>query len=215
MKRARHEITPSNPVFEMDLYWGAPEAKKTVYEIDDDDLLYNIGSEIHYSEPVTKLSIEKLIKLTHKVIHQEKTHNASKKFQITYVIDTNGGSVSAVYKFVDFITMVKKKYPEITFASIITGTVASAGTIMSVIMDKRLMTRNASAMIHELQSGHRGMYSHLHEYMNYLKTTHDKIVQTYLNKCNKTKEELEELLIKESWFDAEKYLEDGFIDEII
>lgn len=193
--------------------WGV-ENKKKIYEIDDDDLIYAIGTEIHFNDDVTKRTIEKLIKLINKVIHEKKQNFNDDKLTITYVVDSPGGCVSSILKFVDFVTITKEKYPEIEFVSIITGLAASAGTIMAIVADKRLITKNASAMIHELSSGNEGKFTHMSSYIKWLTNLNDTLVNIYVEKSSQTKEDIELLLKNETWYSAEDYLKAGFVDKI-
>ncbi|ARF12294.1 Clp protease [Klosneuvirus KNV1] len=158
----------------MDLYWGIKENNKRKFdEIDsdgdsdretmepdrkkfklfkNDKMIYTIDSEIHFTMGVTSTSIETLIKKITKLINKnsDKYKDGKARFEIFLVIDSGGGSVNAILKFVDFLTLVKKKYPFVTFTSIVSGQACSAASIMAVACDKRMMTRNATFMIHEL-----------------------------------------------------------------
>ena len=139
-----------------------------------------------------------------------------KELVITYIVDSPGGSVNAVLKFVDFISLVKRKYPKIKFTSIATGLIASAGTIMCAVADKRMATKYSKMMLHELSSGNNGTYTHLLSYTKHLTNIHDTLLDIYLGHCNgkKTRAELEIILLNETWYCAEEYLACGFIDEI-
>ena len=136
------------------------------------------------------------------------------KLNIIYTIDSPGGSVTSILKFVDFIGLAKKKYSFVNFTSIITGLAASAGTIMAIVADKRYMTKNAHSMIHELASGSSGKYTEMRSYINFLDHLHEKLVTIYCEKTKKSVEDIEKLLRNETWFSAEDYLKYGFIDEI-
>ena len=182
-----------------------------------DKMIYNINTEIHFTEDINKESIESIIKMITKIINKndQKYRGGNNKLKITYIVDSPGGSVTAILKFVDFISLAKKKYPYVEFTSIITGLVASAGTIMCVVADHRYMTPYAHAMIHELSSGTQGKFTHMMSYGTFLTDLHNNLVDIYLRKCKKTKDELEDLLKKETWYSAKDYLEAGFVDKII
>lgn len=191
------------------------ESKKYI-EIDN-DLIYTFDTEIHFTGPIDSNSISKIIKEITKIIHNkklDKKYNNEKKLEISYVVDSGGGCVNSVLKFVDFIRIVKKKYPNIEFTSIGTGLIASAATIMCAVADKRYMTHNADAMLHELSSGNYGKFTHLMSYTTYLSKTHDKLVNIYLEKSKMNKEEINELLKNETWFTSSEYLKKGLIDEL-
>jgi ATP-dependent protease ClpP protease subunit len=227
----------------MELYWGFTNndydtddsrhvsKKRKLEQIEDskndkvnplfkfeDKMIYSIDNEVHFTADINKDTIEKLIRKITKIINNNKDKYNSKskeKLKISYIVDSPGGSVTSVLKFVDFIRLVKKKYPFIEFTSVATGMVASAGTVMCIIADKRLMTQNAFAMIHELSSGNSGKYSHFMSYANFLSVMHETLTNIYLSKTNKTKEELEQLLNAETWFSAKEYMKHGFVEELV
>lgn len=177
--------------------------------------IYSVDNEIHFSDGINKISIQYVIREIQKIIDTHKKKNKDKKLVITYTIDSPGGSVLSVLKFVDFINIVKKKYKFVEFVSVITGLAASAGTIMALSADTRKMTKNAYAMIHELSSGNSGQYSHLASHMIFLNQLHENLLSFYIDATGKTKEEFENWLIKEKWCSAKEYKEMGLISEII
>ena len=189
-------------------------------QLPEDHMIYAVGNEIHFTAEINKDTIEKVIKQITKIIEKNsekysgKYRSGDEKLTIAYIVDSPGGCVSSVLKFVDFINMVKEKHPYVEFISVITGLVASAGTIMCIVADKRLMTKNAYAMIHELSSGRNGKYTHLMSYSEYLCGLHNTLLNIYLSGSPKSKEDLEKILNTESWFNAEQYLANGFVDEI-
>lgn len=178
-------------------------------------LIYTVGNEIYFTYQVNDESITKIIQEITKIVYRHKKRNGKKKkLNITYIVDSPGGSAFSILKFYDFLNVIRKKNPNITFTSVLTGLVASAGTIMCTIADTRLMTRSAQAMIHELSSGTKGKFTELISYTKSLHDMHNKLMDIYLEKCKVTKEELEVLLSKESWFTSSEYLEKGFVDAI-
>lgn len=187
------------------------------YEEDDDVFIYAVGTQIHFTADINDYTIERLIRLFTKIIGttvNKNKHKKDEKIEITYIVDSPGGSVSAAFKFIDFLNLTKSKYSNIIFTSIITGTVASAGTIISVVADRKYMTPNAYAMIHELSAGNRGKYTQLMSYSKHLIDIHNNIVQIYLDNVSICRKKLEHLLKDETWFTAEEYKKLGFVDEI-
>lgn len=182
----------------------------------EEKFVYTIGNEIHFTANINKISIQEVIRQMTKLIHEhkKKSDEESEKLNLVYTVDSPGGSVTSILKFVDFISLAKKKYPFVEFTSIITGLTASAGTIMAIVADKRYMTKNAHAMVHELSSGNQGKYTELRSYCRFLDQLHDKLVTIYCDKTKKSREEIEKLLRNETWFSANEYLEFGFVEEI-
>jgi len=180
-------------------------------------LIYTTGDEVHFSydhidKPSVELFIKQITRLVEKKYKGKKTED---EVTITYVLDTPGGCATTALKFVDFISLIKEKYPNLKFVSVITGLVASAGTIMAIVADKRYMTANAHAMIHELSTGNHGRYTQLVSHGKFIVELQSKLSALY-TKHNKTlsPDELELLLMKDSWYGAIEYKEKGFVHEI-
>jgi ATP-dependent protease ClpP protease subunit len=192
--------------------------------------------QIHFTADINDETILRFKKLISKIVNENKTklvkfdpdgkvpdeRKDDPPFEITYVVNSPGGSVHAILDFIDYIGTLRKAYANIKFISIITGMVASAGTLMCVIADKRQMTRFAYAMIHELSTSMAySTFTRLMTHSDLLKDIHKVIVTIYqenrkidINNIVETKK-LEELLLKETWMNAEQYKELGFITEVI
>lgn len=207
---------------DIDIFWGGrsakhPAKKRRTETINNE--IYRIRNEIYFSIEVNRLSIQTIIRIITELIEEKKdkyvSHKAgTEKLQIVYIIDSLGGSIAAVLKFVDFLDLTRQKYPFVEFVSIITANVASAGTIMAIVADKRYMTKNAYAMIHELSSQSAGQYTHLKSRMNHYESLHNRLVNIYVQKTGLSIERINELSNKETWFTAEEYLQNNFIDGI-
>lgn len=216
-KRARLNSHDSEDIDnEMDLYWGQPMADKKKDVVYLDNSVYSVGTEIHFTCDINKTTIQEIIKQITTIINDNITKytGSSDKLTITYVVDSPGGSVTSILKFVDFIKITKQKYNFVEFVSVISGLAASAGTIMAVAADKRYMTKHAYAMIHELSSGNNGKFTHMRSYVKFLEGMHGDLLDIYEEKSKQDRAHLEILLKDESWFSAKEYLALGFVDEI-
>jgi ATP-dependent protease ClpP protease subunit len=222
-----------------DFYWGDQNAeeyacnlnkksKKRKTSNDDDDhnhnkktkdniSVYSSGNEVHFTAGINKYTIELLIIHITDIINKqyEKHEHTDTELCITYIVDSPGGSVVSVLKFVDFINLTKHKYPNIKFKSIISGLAASAGTIMACVADERIMTAYATSMIHDLSGGNYGTYTQMISHVDFLKCLNNMLIDIYAKNCKKTKDELVELLKTNKWFSPQEYLEYGFVDKII
>jgi ATP-dependent protease ClpP protease subunit len=193
-------------------------------------------NELHFNAHVDGETITRLKKLVSRVVDENKEKlvkydkdgnvpaNRTKDadFVITYIVNSPGGSVHDVLDFVDYINFLRCTYSNIQFTSIITGMVASAGTTMCVIADKKLMTRFAFAMIHELSAGlARTNFTRIMTHAEFIQNVHDVLVTIYQESRGidtgdiEKKSELESLLNKETWMTAEQYKSHGFVDDII
>lgn len=179
--------------------------------------IYTIGNVVHFTASINQHTIEKTIRKITKIINlnDSKYKDTNEKLEIAYIVDSGGGCVTSTLKFIDFINMARQKHPYLVFTSIITGLVASAGTIMCICADNRYMTEYAFAMVHELSSGNYGSYQHLVSHSKFLKSLHETLISIYLKNTKLTKKKLESLLLEETWFDSKGYLKAGFVTKIL
>jgi ATP-dependent protease ClpP protease subunit len=222
-KRTYNQISNNN-TFE-DITWGFCEKNKK-RKLEDKKTekngttnnhgIFVIGNEIHFSCGITKETIQEIINSISLLVHEHKENSSGipEPLTITYIVDSPGGSVTAVLKFVDYLNIVRNKYNWVKFVSVISGMTASAGTIMSIVADERYMTEHAHAMVHELSAGNSSKYTELMSYMDYLYKLHSTLVNIYCKKTQLSVDEVEELLRKETWFSAQEYFEYGFVDGI-
>lgn len=105
----------------------------------------------------------------------------------------------------------------IRFRSIINGVAESAATLMAMICDVKQITPNSHAMIHELSSMNWGNYNSLKSTSKHLDDVHNAIVKLY-ETCRRDEGDdvkISDLLLRETWFTAQEYLDIGFVDEIV
>ena len=127
-------------------------------------------------------------------------------------INSLGGYVFDALAAVDTI-----KNSKIPITSIIEGCAASAATLISIVANKRKMTKNSSILIHQLSGGTWGTFEQMkddNENNIYL----DKLMkEIYISHTNgKLKEKkLKKVLKRDIWWDPKKCKKLGLIDEII
>jgi ATP-dependent protease ClpP protease subunit len=188
------------------------------YRIDGREI-YTIGDEVHFTCDVNSKSIETIIKeITINLFEFYKSKAPTVAYNLKYIIDSPGGSITDVLKFVDFISITRRKYSGLKYTSIITGRAASAGTIMAIVADEKHMTSNAVAMIHELSTGTgRQTYTQRQSHNKFIDDLDNKLMEIYMkNKLgDKSEEHIRDLMKRETWFTAEEYKELGFVEKIL
>jgi ATP-dependent Clp protease, protease subunit len=197
-KRKYEEVETYSPPSLMDIYH-----------------IYKVGEEVHFTEDINDETIEVVIRLMSDIIKKKAGDNIDVDFTITYIVDSPGGSVTSILKFVDFLRLTKQKYSNIKFVSIATGCIASAATIMCIVADERYITQNALAMLHELSS------SMSSQRMTFVKSHYKccemmmKILRNiYINRSHQTSDKIDKILQEETWFTAQDYFDHGFVDGI-
>lgn len=98
--------------------------------------------------------------------------------------------------------------------SLVEGYCASAATLISLSCTKRFILPNAFMLIHQLSNFMWGKYEEFKDEMKLLDMAMKQLQAFYASRTNLTKEEVEQLLKRESWFEASECLERGFVDEI-
>ena len=185
--------------------------------------IYSYDNHVYFYSNVNKktmLIIQKELRRT-VVRMKRKMRNAQDsglrvEYEPIFVhIYSPGGGIFAVFSFIDYLSQLKHKYPEFEFHSIVEGSTASAGTLMSVVFDKRIITEYGYMLIHQLSSGTWGKYNDIKDDVKNLDTLMVRIKNIYKKHCNLPNEKLNEILSHDIYWDAPKCLKFGLVDEII
>lgn len=127
-------------------------------------------------------------------------------------INSMGGYVTDAFSGVDAIIS-----SEIPIYSIIEGYAASAATFLSVVCNKRYITKHSSVLIHQLSGGYWGTYQQMTDDMKNSTYLQKKIKRLYMeySKGKMKKEKLEELLKRDLMLSFKKCRKMGLVDELI
>ena len=125
-------------------------------------------------------------------------------------INSFGGSVFSALSTID--TIINLPVPVV---SIIEGAAASSATLISVVCSYRIIYQNSYMLIHQLSSSTWGKMCELEEEMENLKLLMQKIKQIYKTKTKVKKEQLDEILKHDLWWDSKKCLKMGLVDRIL
>lgn len=125
-------------------------------------------------------------------------------------IQSPGGSLFAGFSVADQLATVQTP-----IYSLVEGYCASAATLISTACAKRFILPNAFMLIHQLSSIAWGKYEELKDEMNLLDMAMEKVVDFYAGHTRIPKDEVRELLKRDSWFSANQCVERGLVDEIL
>lgn len=185
-----------------------------------------IENSIFFSDRITYQSVHELNYLLHQVeadiLDDVKIAEAdvkkTKAKMIEVVVEpkpiilyltTHGGLVHAAFSVVDTIRSLR-----VPVHTVVSGYVASAGTLISLAGKRRFVTPNSFMMIHEIRSGFWGRYSDVrveHENMSKLM---EHIIRYYLDKTRISRERLTEMLRVDTDLSATECLEMGLVDVV-
>ena len=125
-------------------------------------------------------------------------------------INSFGGSIFDGLAAMD--TILGCGVPVVT---IIDGACASAATFLSVVGSKRLIPKHGFMLIHQLSAMTWGKYRELQDDNINFNKLMDTIKAIYAEYTKIPEAKIMEILDHDLWFDADKCLEYGLVDEII
>jgi ATP-dependent protease ClpP protease subunit len=188
----------------------------------EDEMVSSIENHIYFCGTVTEISINKLVKLINKKNieykkEMEKTKKPDSEFyeykiepKIIYLhITSFGGSLLASMSAIDAI-----ENSTIPIYTIVEGYAASAGTLISIHGKKRFMTKNSYMLIHQLTSGISGQMNKIEDNFHNCKSFMDRIKKLYITKTKLKDDELDNILRHDSWWDFDKCLDKGLVDDV-
>ncbi len=211
-----------------DYFWGSKEEENepgppmSVHEFasevkahssTDNNVVELVHNRIYFYSGVTRPKILQL----NKGIFSLNVNMISKTAPLEYEpppiklhINSYGGSVFAGLAAVDYI-----KNSRIPVHSVIDGCAASAATLMSCVAERRYMHRNACMLIHQLSGVMWGKFQEMQDDMQNSEMLMEKIKNIYKEHTKIPKKELDNILKHDIWWEADKCLEYGLVDELI
>lgn len=125
-------------------------------------------------------------------------------------VHSYGGSLFAALSLADQLTMIKSP-----LYAIVEGIAASAATLIAMSCSKRYILPNSFMMVHQLSSFMWGKYEEFKDEMELQNKLMERLVKFYAEKSKLSKEDIETMLKRDFWMDAEECVERGFADEIL
>ena len=184
----------------------SPDKQKYVSVIDNNELYFyndvNVESALVINKTLSDLARQLLIaKITFDL--QETPH-------IKLHINSDGGEVFGALSIVDRIQA--SKVPVHSYAE---GLVASASTLISVSCHKRYIRKNTILLIHQVRSWFEGTYEDFNDEKQNMDLIMKVVKGIYLKHTKFTEDELNTLLKRDLYLNAEDAIKYGLADEII
>ena len=208
-----------------DKFWGSEEETvrpNTVHEMtaeslghasQDQNVVEFANNRIFFYSAVTRPKILKLNKGIYSLNANMLTKASLFEYDAPNIqlhINSYGGSVFAGLAAVDYI-----KNSKIPIETTIDGCAASAATLMSIVGHNRKMQKNSCMLIHQL-SGHMwGKFQEMQDDMENSEMLMKKIISLYEEHTKIPKKEINNLLKRDIWWEAETCLKYGLVDEVI
>ena len=159
-----------------------------------------IDDEVWFGDEITPDALHELL------YAEDKDHTEDVHIRL----NSYGGSCNAAVRMHDDLAV----YPgKVTIT--ISGTAASAATVVCMAADQLEMTPGSLWMIHDPSIIAMGNVHDLKDAIHLLEACKESILNVYERRIKITREQAANLMAKTTWMDAQKALEDGFIDSIL
>jgi ATP-dependent Clp protease protease subunit len=174
--------------------------------------IYRDNNHIYFYTEIDRSSILKLNTLLREA--EEYCIITSLKLRIETIpiylhIYSSGGYIYSAFSCIDVIQSSKAPV-----YSVIEGATASAGTLISVVCEKRYIRPTAYMLIHQLSSECWGKMSEIADEFQNLTDLMNKITDIYVEYSKIPRTKLKSLLEHDLWLDAKKSISYGLADEI-
>ena len=159
-----------------------------------------IDEEVWYGDEITPHAL-------HEELYGSNNLNAD---DVRIVLNSYGGNCNAATRMFDDV----RAYPGKVHL-IISGTAASAASVLSLAAHRVEMTPGSLFMIHDPSCMAWGNEHDLNDAINLLRACKESILNVYARKSHRSREELANMMRETTWMDAEQALAEGFIDGIV
>ena len=183
----------------------------------DSEDVYTTHNHIYFKTDVDEKSIDKLGRELDSLVH--KVRNLEKKtifgtftpHPIFLHISTAGGSL-----FAGLLAYDKIKNSPYPVHTIIEGSVASAGSLMSMAGARRFITPSSYLLIHQLRSVVWGTFENIVDEKKNCTALMKRMINLYHENSNGvlSKRQIREFLKRDIFWSAEQSIEYGLVDEV-
>jgi len=131
---------------------------------------------------------------------------------ISLYVCSNGGSVSAGLSLTDSINYIKCDVSTLCFgmAASMGAMILSAGT-----KGKRFILPNAKVMLHQPSGSSQGKASDIEISAREILKTKARMNRLLVDNTGQTLEEIERIMDRDTWFDAEEAVAFGIVDQVL
>ena len=190
--------------------------KNNLMEEEEDEVtvnIYTMNNRIYFYDDINKFSALRLRveleTLANKTEYIASTNNIE-PIPIYLYINSEGGEVGSALAIVDYILNCR-----VPVYTVIEGEACSAATLISIVGDRRFMTKNSHMLIHQVRGGLWGRMNECEDEMKNIKTFNNKLIKLYKKYTDIPETKLEKILKKDISWSSKTCLKLGLIDEIL
>lgn len=193
------------------IYLNIPPASNEQYAVGGIRVVEN---KVFFYADIDSTSALELIKILNEV--DNKLQNTKNILGEEYTpichlhVCTGGGEIFSAFAIVDAMRQMKS-----TIYTYIDGSVASAGTFITLAGKKRFMGKYSHLLIHQLSGGMYGKFNEMEDEFYNCNNLMKLIKSFYKEKTKIPMKKLEEILSKDIWLSPDECIQYGIIDQII
>jgi ATP-dependent protease ClpP protease subunit len=173
-----------------------------------------VGNHIYYYADIDTKPVAILIDSLHTLANKQRAQaieSGNDKVQpIKLHLNSPGGGI-----FSGIAAMEAVRKCPVPVHAVIDGMCASAATFPLMVAEKRFMNANSYILIHQLSGWAYGKYEELLDEMKNKASYMHLIRELYLKYTKIKQRKLDKMLKHDIWFNADKALKLGMVDEII
>lgn len=204
--------------------WARSKYRQLTKEPDNMITIENKGGKVKLNEQVTQDSIKRMIDEISKLFGAKAVADGADFGEITNCaenavdvleieINSPGGSVFDGYTIYQEIKSLRDR--GVVVNATITGMAASMASVICMACDKVSMVKHGRMMIHDASSATHGNAEQLRKTADLLDGISENISEIYAEKTGMDKEEIREMMKRETWMNAKESIANGFIDEVL
>lgn len=125
-------------------------------------------------------------------------------------IHSYGGDLFTGFSVADQLALIKSP-----IFGVVEGICASAATLIAMSCTKRYILPNSFMLIHQLSSFMWGTHEQFKDEMSLQNKAMERLVEFYAARSRVSRDELRQMLLRDSWLDAAACIQMGFADEIL
>lgn len=131
---------------------------------------------------------------------------------ITMVINSPGGDISAMFAITDMMDMIS-----CDIRTVVLGMAASAASFIAACgtPGKRFISKNSKIMVHSVSGGAFGVIHDINIAVDEIKSLQDQMIEEYVNRTKIDREELKNLLERDRYLKPDDAIKMGLVDNII
>ena len=182
-------------------------------EAEPTEMISRENNHIYFYSDINRDSIYKLIALIREAerfcILTGLEISLMEPLPIYLHINSYGGCIHSAFAAIDAIAGCR-----VPVHSVVEGSTASAGTLISISCNKRYIRKNAYMLIHQLSSSCWGKMSEIDDEYKNITDLMDHVKRIYEERATISEKKLRKLLKHDLWLDSTVAIANGLADEI-